>query len=110
MHVFLLLFVFHLELETNDISIQTKPNKTKPNQSSKFNKNNFNAFLKLTINLTEAYYILDELIIGGQLSETSKREVLRVTAAQDELVENDLKNETPMNRLKLSASSYHLGR
>ena len=33
----------------------------------------------------EGHYILDELLIGGELQETNKREVLRVTAAQDEL-------------------------
>lgn len=33
----------------------------------------------------KAYYILDELIIGGELQETNKREILRVTAAQDDM-------------------------
>ena len=41
--------------------------------------------LDIIFNFHKAYYILDELLIGGELQETNKREVLRVTAAQDEL-------------------------
>ena len=37
----------------------------------------------------QAYYILDELILGGELQETNKREVLRVCAAQDDMMEGD---------------------
>lgn len=59
--------------------------------------------LDIIFNFHKAYYILDELLIGGELQETSKREILRVAAAQDELVEEDIKKETPMNRLKLKA-------
>mmetsp|Transcript_41279 Transcript_41279/g.66949 ORF Transcript_41279/g.66949 Transcript_41279/m.66949 type:complete len:152 (+) Transcript_41279:61-516(+) len=44
--------------------------------------------LDLIFNFHKAYYILDELIIAGELQETSKKTVLRVTAAQDALVEN----------------------
>jgi hypothetical protein len=39
--------------------------------------------------LEQAYYILDELILGGELQETNKREVLRVCAQQDDLMEAD---------------------
>jgi hypothetical protein len=35
----------------------------------------------------QAYYILDELFIGGELQETSKKEVLKVCAEQDELLD-----------------------
>ena len=31
-----------------------------------------------------AYYVLDELIIGGHMQEANKRELLRIIAAQDE--------------------------
>jgi AP-1 complex subunit sigma 1/2 len=41
--------------------------------------------LDIIFNFHKAYYILDELLIGGELQETNKRELLRVTAAQDEL-------------------------
>lgn len=33
--------------------------------------------------IEQAYYILDELFIGGQLQETSKNEVLRVRLGVD---------------------------
>ena len=41
--------------------------------------------LDIIFNFHKAYYILDELLIGGELQETNKRELLRVTAAQDDL-------------------------
>ena len=44
----------------------------------------FHSFLK-------AYYILDELMVGGELQESSKRELLRVTSAQDELMAAETK-------------------
>ena len=43
--------------------------------------------LDLIFNFHKAYYILDEVLCGGELQETSKKVVLRVTAAQDQLVE-----------------------
>jgi AP-1 complex subunit sigma 1/2 len=44
--------------------------------------------LDIIFNFHKAYYILDEMLIGGELQETNKREVLRVTAAQDDLDED----------------------
>merc|ERR1711990_795425 len=44
--------------------------------------------LDLIFNFHKAYYILDELIMAGELQETSKKAVLRVVAAQDALMEN----------------------
>ena len=41
--------------------------------------------LDIIFNFDKAYYILDELLIGGELQESNKREILRVTAMQDEL-------------------------
>ncbi|OAE25925.1 hypothetical protein AXG93_1712s1030 [Marchantia polymorpha subsp. ruderalis] len=38
--------------------------------------------------LAEAYYILDEVLIAGELQESSKKSVARVIAAQDTLIEN----------------------
>eukprot|EP00953_Heterococcus_sp_UTEX-ZZ885_P011925 6884-Heterococcus_DN1.PRE.2 len=36
-----------------------------------------------------AYYILDELFIGGELQESSKKEVLRVCSQIDDLMEEN---------------------
>lgn len=43
--------------------------------------------LDIIFNFHKAYYIVDELFIGGHLSEPSKKEVLRVCAAQDDLMD-----------------------
>eukprot|EP00949_MAST-11_sp_MAST-11-sp1_P001112 g1112.t1 len=49
--------------------------------------------LDIIFNFHKAYYILDELFIGGHLCETSKREVLRVTQAQDQMTNGDQKGD-----------------
>eukprot|EP00270_Netrium_digitus_P000904 TRINITY_DN1103_c0_g1_i1.p1 TRINITY_DN1103_c0_g1~~TRINITY_DN1103_c0_g1_i1.p1 ORF type:complete len:162 (-),score=25.76 TRINITY_DN1103_c0_g1_i1:294-779(-) len=43
--------------------------------------------LDLIFNFHKAYYILDEVLIAGELQESSKKSVARVIAAQDTLVE-----------------------
>ena len=43
--------------------------------------------LDLIFNFHKAYHILDELLICGELQEPSKKAILRVTAAQDALME-----------------------
>ncbi|CEM13799.1 unnamed protein product [Vitrella brassicaformis CCMP3155] len=43
--------------------------------------------LDLIFNFHKAYYILDELLISGELQESSKKTVLRVVAAQDQMME-----------------------
>eukprot|EP00898_Chlorokybus_atmophyticus_P000369 jgi/Chlat1/1332/Chrsp118S01725 len=43
--------------------------------------------LDLIFNFHKAYYILDELLIAGELQESSKKAIFRVIAAQDTLVE-----------------------
>ncbi|CBZ53847.1 hypothetical protein NCLIV_036290 [Neospora caninum Liverpool] len=43
--------------------------------------------LDLIFNFHKAYYLLDEIICGGELQETSKKAVLRVMNAQDALME-----------------------
>ena len=43
--------------------------------------------LDLIFNFHKAYHILDELLISGELQEPSKKAILRVTAAQDALME-----------------------
>ncbi|RYG50192.1 hypothetical protein EON66_12115 [archaeon] len=34
----------------------------------------------------QAYYILDEIMLAGELAESNKREVLRAVATQDEMM------------------------
>lgn len=43
--------------------------------------------LDLIFNFHKAYYILDELLIAGELQEPSKKAISRVIEAQDQLVE-----------------------
>ncbi|XP_071702510.1 AP-1 complex subunit sigma-1 isoform X1 [Rutidosis leptorrhynchoides] len=43
--------------------------------------------LDLIFNFHKAYYILDEVLIAGELQESSKKTVARLVAAQDSLVE-----------------------
>ncbi|ORX42148.1 AP-1 complex subunit theta-1 [Piromyces finnis] len=45
--------------------------------------------LDLIFNFNKAYYILDELLIAGELQEPSKKAVLRVIAQQDSLAEGE---------------------
>ena len=45
--------------------------------------------LDLIFNFHKAYYILDELIIAGELQESSKKAVLRVCSAQDSLMDEN---------------------
>ena len=43
--------------------------------------------LDIIFNFEKAYFILDELLIGGEVQETSKKNVLKAIAAQDLLQE-----------------------
>ncbi|KAL4650545.1 hypothetical protein ACB092_01G094900 [Castanea dentata] len=43
--------------------------------------------LDLIYNFHKAYYILDELLLAGELQESSRRTIARLVAAQDSLVE-----------------------
>ncbi|CAD5115808.1 DgyrCDS4750 [Dimorphilus gyrociliatus] len=45
--------------------------------------------LDIIFNFEKAYFMLDELILGGEIQETSKKNVLKAIAAQDLLQEND---------------------
>ncbi len=52
--------------------------------------------LDIIFNFHKAYYILDELFIGGHLQETSKAEVLRICSSMDDLMdENKDEGTTP---------------
>jgi hypothetical protein len=43
--------------------------------------------LDLIFNFHKAYFMLDEMLLGGEMSEPSKRAVSRVVEAQDVMVE-----------------------
>jgi AP-1 complex subunit sigma 1/2 len=43
--------------------------------------------LDIIFNFEKAYFILDELLVGGEIQETSKKSVLKAIAAQDMLQE-----------------------
>ncbi|XP_013784269.1 AP-1 complex subunit sigma-2-like [Limulus polyphemus] len=45
--------------------------------------------LDIIFNFEKAYFILDELLLGGEIQETSKKNVLKAIAAQDLLQEDD---------------------
>ncbi|KDD76391.1 small chain of clathrin adaptor complex [Helicosporidium sp. ATCC 50920] len=54
--------------------------------------------LDLIFNFHKAYYVLDELILGGELQEPSKRAVLSRVEAQDALVEAVKSGQAPDER------------
>lgn len=39
--------------------------------------------LDIIFNFEKAYFMLDELVLGGEMQETSKKNVLKAIAAQD---------------------------
>ncbi|XP_044743539.1 AP-1 complex subunit sigma-2 isoform X1 [Chrysoperla carnea] len=45
--------------------------------------------LDIIFNFEKAYFILDELMLGGEIQETSKKNVLKAIAAQDLLQEDE---------------------
>ncbi|KAF6024291.1 AP-1sigma [Bugula neritina] len=45
--------------------------------------------LDIIFNFEKAYYMLDELLIAGEIQETSKKNVLKAIAAQDMLQEDE---------------------
>ncbi|KAI7200704.1 hypothetical protein KC365_g18882, partial [Hortaea werneckii] len=49
--------------------------------------------LDIIFNFQKAYFILDELLLAGELQESSKKNVLRVIGAQDGLEEMEVEDE-----------------
>lgn len=45
--------------------------------------------LDIIFNFEKAYFMLDELILGGEIQETSKRSIQKVMSAQDLVQENE---------------------
>lgn len=54
--------------------------------------------LDIIFNFHKAYYILDELFIGGHIQETSKAEVLRICAAMDDMMDDSKEEGTTPGR------------
>jgi AP-1 complex subunit sigma 1/2 len=57
--------------------------------------------LDLIFNFHKAYFILDELLLAGELAEPSKRSVSRVVEAQDLLVEQAKLGGTRQNNMPM---------
>ncbi|KUI60585.1 AP-1 complex subunit sigma-1 [Cytospora mali] len=49
--------------------------------------------LDIIFSFTKAYYILDELLLAGELQESSKKNVLRCIAQQDSLEDMEVEDE-----------------
>ena len=58
--------------------------------------------LDIIFNFHRAYYILDELMIGGYLQETSKKEVLKSCSTMDDMMD-DQEGKEGANRRKSGA-------
>lgn len=51
--------------------------------------------LDIIFSFTKAYYILDELLLAGELQESSKKNVLRCIAQQDSLEDMEVRVLSP---------------
>jgi AP-1 complex subunit sigma 1/2 len=60
--------------------------------------------LDLIFNFHKAYYILDEVLIAGELQETSKKSVARVIAAQDTLIEHAKEQSNSLSNIIAQAT------
>jgi len=54
--------------------------------------------LDLIFNFHKAYYILDEILIAGELQESSRKAILRVCSAQDALMDENNEDSAASNR------------
>ncbi|TKA65576.1 AP-1 complex subunit sigma-1 [Friedmanniomyces simplex] len=50
--------------------------------------------LDIIFNFQKAYFILDELLLAGELQESSKKNVLRVIGAQDSLEDMEVEDDS----------------
>ncbi|KAH1072130.1 hypothetical protein J1N35_024458 [Gossypium stocksii] len=62
--------------------------------------------LDLIYNFHKAYFILDELLIAGELQEPSKRTVARLVAAQDSLVETAKEHTSSITNIIAQAANF----
>ncbi|KAF0978080.1 hypothetical protein C9374_002909 [Naegleria lovaniensis] len=49
--------------------------------------------LDLILNFHKAYFILDEIFLGGELQETSRKTILKVISTQDQMMEQDFESQ-----------------
>jgi hypothetical protein len=61
--------------------------------------------LDIIFSFTKAYYILDELLLAGELQESSKKNVLRCISQQDALEDMEVGNPFPSCSLFLLAEA-----
>ncbi|KAJ6879350.1 AP-1 complex subunit sigma-1 [Populus alba x Populus x berolinensis] len=66
--------------------------------------------LDLIFNFHKAYYVLDELLIAGELQESSKKTVARQIAAQDSLVEAAKEQASSISNIISQATNFSLCR
>ena len=57
--------------------------------------------LDIIFNYEKALFMLDELLLGGEIQETSKKNVLKAIAAQDLLQEVQIKNNLYLSLKKI---------
>eukprot|EP00850_Spirogloea_muscicola_P023334 SM000349S12874 [mRNA] locus=s349:66597:68341:+ [translate_table: standard] len=55
--------------------------------------------LDLIFNFHKAYYILDEVLLAGELQESSKKSVARVIASQDTMVETAKEQQSSISNI-----------
>eukprot|EP00051_Salpingoeca_urceolata_P009710 m.117942 g.117942 ORF g.117942 m.117942 type:complete len:158 (+) comp16417_c0_seq2:1463-1936(+) len=55
--------------------------------------------LDIIFNFEKAYFMLDELLVGGEVQETSKKSVLKAITAQDMLQEEAEANRSSLDEL-----------
>jgi len=54
--------------------------------------------LDIIFNFEKAYFVLDELLIGGEIQETSKKSVLKAIAAQD-MLQDETESKTGLDEM-----------
>lgn len=55
--------------------------------------------LDIIFNFQKAYFILDELLLAGEMQESSKKDVLRCIAKQDTLEDMEVSEDFPLGRI-----------
>jgi AP-1 complex subunit sigma 1/2 len=67
--------------------------------------------LDIIFNFQKAYFILDELILAGEMQESSKKNVLRVISQQDSLEDMEVSisiSRAQASAISLRAKCYHI--
>ena len=64
--------------------------------------------LDIIFNFQKAYFILDELLLAGELQESSKKNVLRCISQQDSLEDMEVCRGIPSSTVRLSFCRHGL--